>query len=96
MALVDIVKLDASDNQYAWKFPSKELATWTQLIVSESQEAVLMHGGQMEGPFAAGRHTLSTENIPIISGLMKLPFGGKSPFTAEVWFVNKSIPLNVK
>lgn len=96
MALVDVVKWDATDDVYAWKFPSQELATWTQLIVSESQEAVLLKGGQMSDPFGPGRHTLSTENIPILSKLVNIPFGGKSPFTAEVWFVNKSIPLDVK
>ena len=50
----------------------------------------------MSDPFRPGRHTLSTENIPILSKLVNIPFGGKSPFTAEVWFVNKTIPLDVK
>jgi membrane protease subunit (stomatin/prohibitin family) len=96
MAVIDVVKWDATDDVYAWKFPSEELSTWTQLIVSESQEAVLLKGGQMSEPFKAGRHTLSTENIPILSKLVNIPFGGKSPFAAEVWFVNKTMPLDVK
>lgn len=96
MAVIDTVKWNAEDNVYAWKFPYEELSTWTQLIVSESQEAVLLKGGQMSEPFTPGRHTLSTENIPILSKLVNIPFGGKSPFTAEVWFVNKTIPLDVK
>lgn len=96
MAIIDVVKWNATDNRYAWKFPHEELSTWTQLIVSESQEAVLVKGGQMIGPFGPGRHTLSTENVPLLSSLFKLPFGGRSPFTAEVWFVNKAIPLDVK
>jgi membrane protease subunit (stomatin/prohibitin family) len=65
------------------------------LIVAESQEAMLVAGGQMEGPFAAGRHTLDTENLPVFTSVLRLPFGGKSPFTAEVWFVNRSIPLDI-
>lgn len=96
MAIIDVVKWNADDTLYAWKFPHEELSTWTQLIVSESQEAVLLKGGQMIGPFGPGRHTLSTENIPLLSSLFKLPFGGRSPFTAEVWFINKAIPLDVK
>lgn len=96
MAIIDVVKWNAADNLYAWKFPSEELSTWTQLIVSESQEAVLLKGGQMLGPFGPGRHTLSTENIPLLSSIFSIPFGGRSPFTAEVWFVNKAIPLDVK
>ena len=96
MAVIDVVKWNAPNNVYAWKFPSEELSTWSQLIVSESQEAVLLLGGQMFGPFGPGRHTLSTENIPLLTSLIKIPFGGKSPFTAEVWFVNKTMPLDVK
>jgi len=95
VAIIDVVKWDASSDDYAWKFPSQELSTWTQLIVNESQEAVLVRGGQMEGPFGPGRHTLSTDNIPIISKLINLPFG-RSPFTAEVWFANLTMPLDVK
>lgn len=96
MTIIDVVKWnDASSEEYAWKFPSQELSTWTQLIVHESQEAVLVRGGQMDGPFGAGRHTLKTENLPVLSKLINLPFG-RSPFTAEVWFVNRSMPLDVK
>ena len=78
-----------------WKFDkSQELSTWTQLIVNESQEAALFRGGAMDGPFGPGRHTLKTENIPIIAAAIKLPFG-RSPFTAEVWYVNRAIALDV-
>lgn len=100
MAVIDLVKWDysnrATDQVYAWRYPSEELSTWTQLIVSESQEAVLMKEGQMIGPFTAGRHTLDTKNIPLIGQLFKIPFGNRSPFTAEVWFVNRAMPLDVK
>lgn len=95
MAIIDVVKWDGYASQLAWKFDqSQELSTWTQLIVNESQEAVLFRGGAMDGPFGPGRHVLKTENIPIISELLKLPFG-RSPFTAEVWYVNRVIALDV-
>ena len=96
MAIVDRLKWNAADDVYAWKYPSEELSTWTQLIVNESQEAILIKEGQMIGPFGPGRHTLDTKNYPYLSELFKLPFGKKTPFTAEVWFVNKAIPLDVK
>ena len=55
--------------------------------------------GQIIGKFGPGKHTLNTENIPILRNLFGIPFGGKNPFTAEVWFVNKvqsfSIDWNV-
>lgn len=96
MAIIDLVKWNAPDNLYVWKYPSEELATWTQLIVSESQEAVVVLGGEMCGPFGPGRHTLDTQNLPLLRDLLKITFGGKSPYTAEVWFVNKTMPLDVK
>ena len=83
------------DQTYAWKFDGTELSTWTQLIVHESQEAVLFRGGSMDGPFGPGRHVLKTENLPVIGKLLNLPFG-RSPFTAEVWYTNKAIPLDVQ
>jgi membrane protease subunit (stomatin/prohibitin family) len=96
MAIVDLVKYDGPPGVLAWKFPSQELSTWTQLIVNESQEAVLLKGGQATDVFGPGRHTLSTANIPILTTLLRLPFGGRSPFTAEVWYVNKLHVLDVK
>lgn len=96
MAIVEVVKFDGPPDVYAWKHPSQELGTWTQLIVNESQEALLFKGGQALDLFCAGRHTLSTNNIPGLSKLINLPFGGRSPFTAEVWFINKIHSLDVK
>lgn len=96
MAIIDVIKYDGSPDVFAWKFPNHELATWSQLIVNESQEAILFKGGQALDSFTAGRHTLSTANIPILNHVVNLPFGGDSPFTAEVWYVNKVHSLNVK
>ena len=96
MAAIDLLKWAATDDVYAWKYPSEGLSSFTQLIVSESQEAVFIAEGQFEGPFGPGRHTLSSKNLPVLEKLFKAPFGGKTPFTAEVWFVNRSIPLDVK
>lgn len=96
MAIVDVVKYDGNPNVFAWKFPNSELSTWTQLIVNESQEAILVKGGQICDVFGAGRHVLDTSNIPILSKLVNLPFGGRSPFSAEVWFINKVTSLEVK
>lgn len=96
MALVDVVKYDGTPNVFAWKYPNSELGTWTQLIVNETQEAVLYKGGQSLDLFGPGRHTLSTANIPLLNKLINLPFGGKSPFSAEVWYVNKVNALDIK
>ncbi len=93
---IDLVEWQPQSNDiFAWRFPEENLSTATQLIVRESQEAVFFSKGQILGKFGPGKHTLSTENLPILSKLFGLPFGGKNPFTAEVWFVNKAAPLTI-
>lgn len=96
-AIIDLVKWETKPDEqlFAWKFPATNLSTYTQLIVAESQEAVLFSKGQIVGKFGPGKHTLNTENLPILRTMFGIPFGGKNPFTAEVWFVNKLMPLNL-
>ncbi len=96
MATIEIIKYNGSPDVFVWKYPSEELGTWTQLIVNESQEAILFKGGQALDLFTAGRHTLETANIPILSKLINLPFGGRSPFSAEIWYINKVHSLDIK
>lgn len=97
MAIIDLVRWAPQGNQtiYAFRFPETNLSTYTQLIVQESQEAILFSKGQIVGKFGPGKHTLNTENLPILRHLYGLPFGGKNPFTAEIWFVNKLQPYNI-
>lgn len=105
MALIDLVRWapQGGETIYAWKFQENSrashdglnLSTYTQLIVQESQEAILFSKGQILGKFGPGKHTLNTENLPLLRRLYGLPFGGKNPFTAEVWFVNKLQPYNI-
>ena len=96
MAIVEVIKYNGSSDVFAWKYPNEALGTWTQLIVNESQEAVLYKGGQALDIFAAGRHTLSTANIPLLNKIINLPFGGRSPFSAEVWYINRVHSLDIK
>ncbi|MDR1399580.1 MAG: SPFH domain-containing protein [Treponema sp.] len=99
MAFIDVVEWDdATNDVFAWKFGqnrNNNLSTFTQLIVRESQEAVLFSKGQILGKFGPGKHTLNTENLPLLRNLFGIPFGGKNPFVAEVWFVNKTSPLTI-
>ena len=65
-----------------------ELMTGSQLIVQDGQLAVFYRDGRPTDGFKAGRHTLTTENLPILTKLLNLPaFGLKSPFRAYVYFV---------
>lgn len=96
MAIVDVVKYNGTNDVFAWKYPSDSLSTWTQLIVGQSQEAVVYKEGQALDVFTNGRYVLDTDNIPILRRFMSLPFGGKTPFTAEVWYINKIYSLDIK
>lgn len=95
MTIIDRVIWRGNPDLFAWKYPSDNLSTWTQLEVSETQEAFLVKNGVYDGPFTAGRHTLSTANIPLLRTILGIPFGGKSPFVASVWFVNKIYNLDI-
>lgn len=96
MAMIDVVSWTPDSNDvFAWRFPHQNLSTFTQLIVYESQEAILFSKGRNIGKFGPGKYTLNTENLPILRKLFGIPFGGKNPFFAEVWFVNKVMPLNI-
>jgi len=59
----------------------------SQLIVRESQAAVFFRDGKALDTFGPGRHTITTANIPLLIEQLGRLFDGKSPFTAEVYFV---------
>ena len=97
MALIDRIKHDApNDDVLVWKFPSEELTLGAQLIVNQSQEAVFLKAGEVVDIFGPGTHTLTSGNLPLLNKIVNFPFGGKTPFTAEVWFVNKTAKRNLK
>lgn len=97
MAVLDRLKYDAeSDDWFVWKFPSDELRLGSQLVVNQSQEALFFKGGQALDLFGPGTHTLATGNLPLLHRLVNLPFGGQTPFTAEVWYVNKHVKRNLR
>jgi membrane protease subunit (stomatin/prohibitin family) len=68
----------------------------SQVIVRESQTAVFFRDGKALDTFDAGRHTITTANLPLLSGLIGLATSGKTPFTAEVYFVNRRDFLDMK
>jgi membrane protease subunit (stomatin/prohibitin family) len=68
----------------------------SQLIVEESQQAVFFRDGKALDTFGPGRHTLATQNVPILASIFGIPFGGKSPFQAAVFFVSTKTFLDLK
>lgn len=97
MAIIDVVKFDGLRNRdwIIYKHYAEDLTTATQLIVSEGQVAILLKGGRLFDMFGPGKHTLSTENLPLLRGFIKLPFGGRTPFTAEIYYINTTAKLDL-
>lgn len=97
MAIIDCIIWQPQGNEitYAYHYPQNNLSTYTQLIVQESQVALLFTEGRLMGKFGPGKVTLDTKNLPILRHLYGFPFGGKNPFTAEVWFVNLTERFNI-
>jgi len=81
---------DDSRDTISFHYPDKdnEIKNGAQLIVRESQTAQFMYLGQFGDTFVPGKHTLVTENIPILATLKGWNYGLHSPFKADVYFVN--------
>ena len=80
---------DDSRDTLSWRFPDedKEIKRGAQLIVRESQIAQFVYLGEYGDTFGPGKHTLVTDNIPILSTLKGWKYGLESPFKADVYFV---------
>ena len=93
MEIINRIKFDGPGNGGQWlihKCPSDQFVLGSQLIVNQGQEALFFKGGEALDLFSPGTHTLSTGNLPLLHKLVSLPFGGKTPFTAEIYYINKT------
>jgi hypothetical protein len=88
--IAQIIKYEGDNDTFIWKHPREDFNTTTQLIVHEAQEAVFFFNGQALDLFGPGRHTLETQNIPVIRSVLQRPTAGKSPFHCEIYFINKT------
>ena len=97
MSAIDVIRWNVAPRVFAYRFENCELNYKSQLIVSESQEAVLVKEGLFYGPIGPGRHTLETKNFPFLTKMVTaLTTNKKTPYTAELWFIQKSVPLDIK
>lgn len=99
MAILDYLKgqfleiiqwTDDSRDTLSWRFPDedKEIKRGAQLIVRESQAVQFVYLGEFGDTFGPGKHSLVTDNIPILSTLKGWKYGFESPFKADIYYVN--------
>ena len=99
LPFLEIIEATTPDpNLLLWKYADedKEIKNGAKLTVRESQVAVFLNEGQLADVFQPGLHTLSTENIPILSRLKGWKYGFNSPFKADVYFINTRHFVNNK
>ncbi len=74
---------------------SMDIKIGAQLIVQETQEAVFFRDGKAYDTFGPGRHTLTTQNVPLITRILTIPWT-EVPFQAQAYFVSKKTFLDLK
>ncbi len=82
---------DEMPNEIVHRFPevgAGDFRIGSQVIVREAQAAVFFRDGKALDVFGPGRHTITTANIPLLINVLGKAFDGRSPFTAEVYFVS--------
>ena len=94
--IAEIIKYEGDNSTFIWKHPCEDFNTTTQLIVHESQEAIFFMNGQALDLFGPGRHTLETQNIPLLRRFANIPTDGKTPFHCEVYFINKTEQMAIR
>lgn len=87
---IDVIEwTDDSRDTLTWRFPDEDKAikNGAQLIVRESQAAQFMYLGEFGDLFGPGKHTLTTDNIPVLTKLKSWKYLFNSPFKADVFYV---------
>ncbi len=87
---IDVIEwVDDSRDTLVWKYPDEDKAikNGAQLIVRESQIAQFMYLGEFGDLFQPGKHSLVTDNIPILTKLKSWKYAFNSPFKADVYFL---------
>ncbi|WP_258084457.1 SPFH domain-containing protein [Thermococcus thermotolerans] len=84
--MVQVIEwVNPGEDEIIWRYPNEVIKWGAQLIVHEYEVAVFMRDGKIYDVLGPGRHTLTTQNLPL---LYKLVGGSNSPFKATVIFVS--------
>lgn len=97
MAILNRIKFDGltSREWLVYRYPGEDFVLGSSLIVGEGQVAVFIKGGQICDIFYPGSYILNTNNLPVLNGIVNLPYGGKTPFTAEIYYINTTTKLDM-
>ena len=89
---------DDSKDTLVYKYPmdGRSIMRGSKLTVRESQIAIFVNKGKLADIFEPGMYSLETSNLPILTQLLSLPYGFKSPFYADVYFINTKQFTNLK
>lgn len=71
-----------------------EIMNGCQLVVNESQMAILSKEGKFADVFGPGTHRLETKNLPILTKLAGWKYGFDSPFKCDVYYINTKQFIN--
>src|SRR6187402_1835987 len=88
--LIDVIEwTDDSRDTLSYRFPDddKAIKNGAQLIVRESQVVQFVYLGAFGDLFKPGKHTLTTDNIPVLTKLASWKYAFNSPFKADVYYV---------
>lgn len=99
MALFDFIKKqfidviqwpDPDESLLMWRFPmaDEEIQNGASLTVREAQMAMFADEGVTADIFGAGRYTLNTQTLPVLTNLKNWDKLFQSPFKSDVYFFN--------
>ena len=86
---IDVIEwTEEGDGTLAWRYPmaDHEIQYGGSLTVRESQMAVFVNEGQVADVFGPGRHTLTTQTLPLLTNLKNWDKLFQSPFKSDVYF----------
>lgn len=97
MAVFNEVKFDGlkSREWIVYRHPCDQVVLGTQMTVKEGQTALFMKDGKIADMFGPGRYTLTSDTLPMLKELTRIPSGGTAPFPVEIYYLNTLTKMDV-
>ncbi|MFA7317119.1 MAG: SPFH domain-containing protein [Sulfuricella sp.] len=96
---IDVIHwTEPEDGILAYRFPMSgmEIQNGASLTVRESQLALFVDEGKVADLFQPGRHTLTTQTLPVLTYLKNWDKFFESPFKSDVYFFSTRLQLDRK